>query len=94
EVGSVPCRIACEQAVACNSRMCADVEVRKGRASYTAALAVPEEALPGEEAGLVRERFATEFILGKDVLEVLDALEPDGNFRVDDRIDDEDRVAR
>lgn len=89
EVGAVARRIAGEQDQVCDRGVGADVEVRQRRPATPASSAVSDEALPSEECRLPRQGKAQEIFLREGFLELLDPIEPDRDFGVDERIDRE-----
>jgi hypothetical protein len=69
----------------------ADVEVGQWRSPPAASAPIPDEALPGEEGRLPRQRKSQEVLLREGVLELLDAFETDRDLGVDERVDRERR---
>src|ERR1700709_1918961 len=69
--------------------MCADIEIRQGRAARPSPAAILEKTLAGQEGSLPGQRVAPKRIRRKHFLELFNALEADRNLRVDDWIDDQ-----
>src|SRR3954451_9349436 len=86
EVGPVAPGVACQQAVAGEGGVRADVEVRKGAGSPATASAVGEERLAGQESGGVGEWLSDELSGRQCVFEVLDEVETHRHLCIHDRV--------
>ena len=66
--------------------MGADVEIGKRRAACSSPAPIFEKTFAGQETGLPGKGIAAEGARGKHLVELLDALETDRIFRIDDRM--------
>src|SRR5262245_53291920 len=71
--------------------MGADEEIRKCRWARASATAVLHESLACQKCRIERDWLAGKLVVRKSGLEILDTLEVNRDFAVDDRIDDESR---
>lgn len=67
--------------------MGADNKIGQWRAPGAAGAAVGENAFSSQEGGFPRQGMALENVCGQSLFKLLHALESDGNFGEDDRID-------
>ena len=88
-VGAVAGGVAGEEAVAGDGGVGADEEIGQGGGAGAATATISEEGFAGQESGAVGDGFPVDDAAGEGGFEVFDAGEVDGDFGVDDGVDDE-----
>src|SRR5690606_2365432 len=84
EVRTVACGVTREEGVALHRRVSADVEVGERRATVPAAATVRAVGLPGQEAGVPRQRLPVVAVRRQRGIELLHGGEADRELGVDD----------